>query len=120
MKKDASEDRLISGKLRNKHARRGMVARLLSIDGTDYTWEPRHAYVVDGKPLHAYSFSIALRPGRTRELILDFALRPDERGLPPSEKRVAATLEDGIRAALEGGWDPESRGRAFRFQLDDD
>jgi hypothetical protein len=53
-------------------------------------------------------------------LILDFTLRPEDRGLPPSEKRVAAMLEDGVRAAIEGGWDPESRGRAFRFQRDDD
>ncbi|MET0552479.1 MAG: hypothetical protein ABW221_05545, partial [Vicinamibacteria bacterium] len=25
-----------------------------------------------------------------------------------------------VRAAIEGGWDPESRGRAVRLQLDDD
>ena len=121
MKKKADQtDRLISGKLRGKASRRGALAKRLTVDGTTYTWERRHAFVIDGKLLHAYSFSVALQPERTRELILDFTLRPDERGLPPTEKRIAATLEDGVRAALEGGWDPESRGRAFRFQLDDD
>jgi len=120
VKKKDDEDRLISGKLRGKASRRGALAKLLTIDGTTFTWERRHGFVIDGKLLHAYSFSVALQPERTRELILDFTLRPDERGLPPNEKRVMATLEDGVRAALEGGWDPESRGRAFRFQLDDD
>lgn len=120
MKKDASGDRLISGKLRGKASRRGALATQLTIDGTAYTWERRHGYVIDGKLLHAYSFSVALHPERTRELILDFTLRPDDRGLPPTEKRVMETLADGVRAALEGGWDPESRGRAFRFQLEDD
>jgi hypothetical protein len=120
MKKDPAEDRLISGKLRGKASRRGALAKILTVDGTSFTWERRHGYVIDGKLLHAYSFSVALQPERTRELILDFTLRPDDRGMPPTEKRVLATLEDGVRAALEGGWDPESRGRAFRFQLEDD
>jgi hypothetical protein len=120
VKKEASNDRLISGKLRGKASRRGALAKVLTIDGTAFTWERRHGYVIDGKLLHAYSFSVALQPERTRELILDFTLRPDDRGMPPTEKRVMATLADGVRAALEGGWDPESRGRAFRFQLDDD
>lgn len=120
MKKDGGEDRLISGKLRGKASRRGALAKTLTIDGTTFTWEKRHGYTIDGKLLFAFSFSVALQPERTRELILDFTLRPDDRGMPPNEKRIAATLEDGVRAALEGGWDPESRGRAFRFQLDDD
>jgi hypothetical protein len=120
VKKDPTEDRLISGKLRGKASRRGALAKVLTIDGTSFIWERRHGYVIDGKLLHAYSFSVALQPERTRELILDFTLRPDDRGMPPTEKRVLATLEDGVRAALEGGWDPESRGRAFRFQLEDD
>lgn len=120
MKKEAHADRLISGKLRGKASRRGAAAKLLTIDGTTFQWERRHGYVIDGKLLHAYSFSVALQPERTRELILDFTLKPDDRGMPPNEKRVAAMLEDGVRSALEGGWDPESRGRAFRFQLDDD
>jgi hypothetical protein len=119
VKKDDHADRLISGKLRGKASRRGAAAKLLTVDGTTFTWERRHAFVIDGKLLHAYSFSVALQPERTRELILDFTLRPEERGVPPSDKRVASMLEDGVRAALEGGWDPESRGRAFRFQLDD-
>lgn len=120
MKKEDHADRLISGKLRGKASRRGTRATQLTIDGIAFTWERRHTFVIDGKLLHAYSFSVALQPERTRELILDFTLRPEDRGLPPSEKRVSQMLEDGVRAALEGGWDPQSRGRAFRFQLDDD
>lgn len=119
MKRKASADRLISGKLRGKASRRGATATFLTIDGTTLTWERRHAFVVEGRQ-HVYSFSVALQPERTRELILDLTLPADERGLPPTEKQVMRRLEDGVRAALQEGWNPESRGRAFRLQLDDD
>ena len=39
------------------------------------------------------------------------------KGPPPAEDRVARALEGAIRSALEAGWDPESRGRAFRFEI---
>ena len=117
MKKDDG-DRLISGKLRGKASRRGALAKHLTIDGTTFTWERRHGYVIDGKLLHAYSFSVALQPERTRELILDFTLKVEHGDGPPSEARLLRALETGIRSALEAGWDPESRGRAFRHELD--
>jgi len=112
------DDRLISGKLRGKAARGGADARLVTVDGTRYAWEYRHGWQVWGKGVKAVSVSVSLKPGRTRELILDLTLKvgPDE-GSPP-ETRTLGALEDGIRSAREAGWDPESRGRAFRHEIE--
>ena len=70
-----------------------------------------------GKGIQAISISVSIRPGRTRELILDLTLELSPQDDAPSEARVARALEAGIRAARDAGWDPESRGRAFRFEI---
>jgi hypothetical protein len=110
-------DRLISGKLRPKAARRGAANRTVSVDGTEYVWSYRHGWKVWGKDLQVLSLSVALHPARTRELVLDFALEVDIEEGPPSEARVLRALESGIREARAVGWDPESRGRAFRYEI---
>ena len=110
-------DRLISGKLRAKPARRGANHTLVAVDGTDYAWAYRHGWVVWGKGVKAISLSVALHPGRSRELILDLTLKVGAEADAPAEARVLRALESGIRSAREGGWDPESRGRAFRLEI---
>ena len=119
MKKDPklAEDRLISGKLRAKAGRRGAVNTLVKVDGVDYVWAYRHGWVVWGKGIKAISISVSLRPGRTRELILDFTMKVGPEDGSPSDIRVVQALEPAIRAALRAGWDPESRGRAFRYEV---
>ena len=121
MKKDHGKDgdRLISGKLREKAGRAGAAHTTVDVDGTPYAWSYRHGWVVWGKGIKAISISVALQPKRTRELILDLTLRMDEGGRAPSEARVASALPGAIRAALDAGWDPESRGRAFRHEIDE-
>ena len=113
-----SEDRLISGKLRGKAARHGAAAKVVCVDGTSYAWEYRHGWLVWGKGIKAISISVSLRPGRTRELILDLTLSVGPEDGPPPEARIIRALEDGIRSACEAGWDPESRGRAFRHEIE--
>jgi hypothetical protein len=119
VKKDPrlAHDRLISGKLRAKAGRAGAVNTTVNVDGTEYVWSYRHGWVVWGKGLKAISISVSLSPGRTRELILDFTLKMKIEEGPPSEKRVLQALHDGIRSARADGWDPESRGRAFRYEI---
>jgi hypothetical protein len=118
MKKDAQAgDRLISGKLREKAGRKGAKQTTVDIDGVTYVWAHRHGWVVWGKHIKAMSLSVSLAPGRTRELILDFTLAVDDDRTPPKEKRIQAMLETGIRSALAAGWDPESRGRAFKHTV---
>ena len=121
MKKDPKldADRLISGKMRSKAGRAGADNKVVRVDGTDYAWSYRHGWVVWGKGIKAISISVSLHPGRTRELILDFSLKVGVEEGKPSEPRVLRALEEGVRAALAAGWEPESRGRAFRYEVAD-
>ena len=119
MKKDPrqQEDRLISGKMRPKAARRGAVNTLVNVDGVDYVWSYRHGWLVWGKGVKAISISVSLSPGRTRELILDLTVKVEVEDNTPSELRVTRALESAVRDAMDAGWDPESRGRAFRHEI---
>jgi hypothetical protein len=110
-------DRMISGKLRAKAGRRGAANTLVVVDGSDYAWAYRHGWLVWGKGVKAISISVSLHPGRTRELILDFTVKVGAEDGPPPEARVLRALESGIRSAREAGWEPESRGRAFRHEI---
>ena len=113
------DDRLISGRLRGKAARRGAAAATIAVDGVAYTWTHRHGWLVWGKGIKALSISVSLHPGRTRELILDFTMKVGPEDGPPSDLRVVQALEPAIREAIRAGWDPESRGRAFRYEVAD-
>jgi len=119
VKKDARQghDRLISGKLRAKAGRSGANNTIVAVDGTDYVWAYRHGWVVWGKGVKAVSISVSLHPGRTRELILDFTVTVSGGDGTPSDARVVRALPSAIRSAREAGWDPESRGRAFRYEV---
>lgn len=110
-------DRMISGKLRAKTARRGATHATVTVDGTGYAWEERHSWVVWGRGLRVLSVSVWLDPGRTRELVLDLTLKADTVGDEPPERLVRQAVEEGVRAALAEGWVPGSRGRAFRLEL---
>jgi hypothetical protein len=120
VKKDPrqADDRLISGKLRAKAARTGAATTTVEVDGAAYAWSYRHGWVVWGKGIKAVSVSVSLHPGRTRELILDFTVNVAD-GDSPSDARVLRSLPSAIRSAMEAGWDPESRGRAFRHEIAD-
>src|SRR5258706_10739584 len=117
MKKDPGRDadRLISGKLRKKAGRVGASATTVSVDGTAYAWSYRHGWLVWGKGIKAISVSVALKPLRTRELILDFTVKVANEDPAPGEARVARALEGAIRSALEAGGGPEAPGRPVRL-----
>lgn len=119
MKKNSRQvtDRLICGKLRRKAKRGGGTVSIVAVDDTDYAWVFRHGWVVWGKGIKAISISVSLNPGRTRELILDFTVKLNDEDGTPSDARVLRVLETAIRSAREAGWDPESRGRAFRYEI---
>jgi len=108
---------MISGKLRGKAARLQGDAKTVTVAGVDYSWFRRHDWLVWGKGIKAVSVSVSLHPERTRELILDFTVRIGPEEATPSEARLARALEPAIHAAMEAGWDPETRGRAFRYTV---
>lgn len=114
MKKNRNDpDRMISGKRRRPMARSSNV-QTIEVDGVAYTWAQRHGWVIWGKGLKAVSISVVLDAGRTRELILDFTIKVEDR--VPTDARLVGALESAIRSAQQAGWDPESRGRAFRYE----
>jgi len=110
-------DRLISGKLRAKAGRSGVAHTTVAVDGVDYVWSYRHGWSVWGKGVSVVSISVSLHPERTRELILDFTLKVNDGDGTPSDAWVLHALPPAIRSAREAGWDPESRGRAFRHEI---
>jgi hypothetical protein len=89
----------------------------LTIDGVDYFWSERHEWSVWGKGLTAVSVSVALVPGKTRELVLDLTFRMEAADRPPTQARMAEVVEDATRAALADGWKPDTRGRSFRYAI---
>jgi len=119
MKKEPlpGDDRLISGKLRGKAGRAGAATSTVAVDSVEYAWSYRHGWRVWGKDIKIISLSVALKPQRTRELILDFTVKVGADAPTPGEARVMRALEGAIRASIEAGWEPESRGRAFRFEV---
>ena len=119
VKKDPrpGHDRLISGKLRAKAGRqRGRPHER-------HRGRRRVRLVVPsrlGRLGQGLQGGLDLRvpaPERTRELILDFTLKVNDGDGTPSDARVLHALASGIRSAREAGWDPESRGRAFRHEI---
>ena len=121
MKKDPSSDRLISGRLRAKAGRGDAKNSVATVDGTAYAWTVRHSWIIRGTGARskAWSISVSLHPARTRELILEFASSVESAAGQKGEAALQSEIEDGIRLAQEAGWDPESRGRAFRFTIGD-
>ena len=85
------------------------------VDGVDMLWEKRHPVFLDWrKELKGVSVSVWVTPGRTRELVLDvhFSVFGIER--MPNTDQWNQVLAQAIRSAIEAGWDPRSRGSAFR------
>lgn len=87
------------------------------MDGVDYSWTYRHGWFVWGKDVKAVSVSVSLVPERTRELIVDLSFKVASPERNPSDTKLARAVEAAIRSALEAGWKPESRGRAFRYEV---
>src|SRR5258708_28887770 len=91
--------------------------RTFELDGARYLWQHRHGLHVpstledSGKGMKGISLLIHLEPGKRRELILDFEFGYFADRHPPPGK-IEQALATAIPAAIEAGWDPESRGRA--------
>lgn len=87
----------------------------ITVDGFDLLWEKRHPVYLDWrKELKGVSVSVWVNPGRTKELIMDvhFAVFGIDR--MPNADRWSEVLAQAIRSAMAAGWDPSSRGSAFR------
>ena len=92
----------------------------LTVRGAEYFWEYRHSWRFDsGLGLCGPSVVVYLRPTRTRDLIIDFPISTfGMKGKPPNAVLVGH-LTSVIRSAFAAGWEPESRGKPFRFNVPD-
>ncbi|MEO5760838.1 MAG: hypothetical protein ABIR28_00875 [Vicinamibacteria bacterium] len=98
-----------------KHHQRVNDAQTLMLDDMELTWEKRHPMFSDWrKELKGYSVSVWLKPGRTKELILDVPFAVYGLDHLPNTDRWNQVLSMAIRSAMDAGWDPESRGGARR------
>ena len=88
------------------------------VDGNELFWQLRHGWVLDQiEGLKGVSVSVWSKPGRTRELIIDFPFSVFGLKRSPRQSDLLKELPAAIHAAIENGWDPESRGRTARYAV---
>ena len=93
---------------------------VLIVDGVEYSWEYRHGWGVDYRfGIRGASVSVWLHRDRTCELILDFPFSTFGSNTPPRRAHLLPHITEGIHFAVDAGWEPESRGRAFRYLVPD-
>jgi hypothetical protein len=98
--------------------KKGDGRRKIDVDGFELLWQIRHLRVHDNiEGPKGISVSVAQVPDRTRELIVDFPFNAFGREHKPKEEDLIQRLVVAIRAAIEGGWDPEARGRTVRYKV---
>ncbi len=102
---------------RARHQKRVSEPNPINVDGFDLIWEKRHPIFLEGrKELRGLSLSVWIRPGKTKELILDVLFPVYGLDRLPNAERWNQVMAQAIRSAMAAGWDPESRGTAFRHQ----
>jgi hypothetical protein len=97
------------------------LAGTVSVDGDAYSWaltrEPQWCTVDGWKGM-----SVALRrEGEGREAILEFPMPKRALNGSPQRQRPqinGTIITNGVRAALEAGWEPWTRGKPVVFAVD--
>ncbi|MCD6052354.1 MAG: hypothetical protein K0Q55_3772 [Verrucomicrobia bacterium] len=87
------------------------------LDGCRFGWSIRHyggSSSMYGE-LRGVSVSVFLPGQKTRELVLEFHVQDYWFQKPRSTTAFERRLQTCVSAAIAAGWDPESRGKAFRF-----
>jgi hypothetical protein len=97
-----------------KKRRKRSLEATVRLDGHDYSWallsEPQ--WTTEGAV--GLRVSVRLANAARRELIVDFPF--DRSAFVPQRPTVtSAVVAVAIQAALDDGWDPQSRGRAYHF-----
>jgi len=95
---------------------------VVHIGGTKCQWHIRHY----GGASTAYenqrglSVSVCAEPGRTKELVVEFAFTDYFFKPPPQQAEFERRLYMAVEGAIEAGWRPLARGRAFVFAVSDE
>jgi hypothetical protein len=94
----------------------------VEVDGLSYEWELR-SQPQWGETEGWKGMTIALlRQDSKRGAVIEFpAPKRLLKGMPAGRLQISdAVVSRGIRAALEAGWDPDSRGKPMVFVVDAD
>jgi len=92
----------------------------VTVDGVEYFWEYRHNSRFDSAVgMCGPSVAVRLRLKRTRDLIVDFPISAFGTKGKPRNASLVRYLTSVIQSALAAGWEPESRGKPFRFNVPD-
>jgi hypothetical protein len=100
---------------------REMKGGSVNVDSEEYSWEIHRqpTWVTSGGPrLLGLALKVMPETPKTRKLILEFEISRGHRNMPQHQRfRVPdIRIAQCIREALAAGYEPESRGKAFRFE----
>ncbi len=98
------------------------TAGVVEVDGLHYKWELRsEPQWGDAEGWRGMTVAL-LRKQTQREALLEFpAPKRLVKGLPRGRLQISdALVSRGIRAALQAGWEPVSRGKPMVFAVDAD
>ncbi|WP_334184515.1 hypothetical protein [Novosphingobium sp.] len=96
------------------------TAGIVEVDGLQYEWELRsEPQWGDAEGWRGMTVAL-LRKQTQREAVLEFpAPKRLVKGLPRGRLQISdALVSRGIRAALQAGWEPASRGKPMVFSVD--
>lgn len=103
----------------NKHKK--SIATPIVVDGYQLCWRlQRQPAWGDRDGYKGLALSVTRTDAVRRELILEYPFlgRPNTPAYLPERPKVSQKeIEADIRLAMEAGWDPDSRGRYFAFQV---
>jgi hypothetical protein len=93
------------------------------LDGVELTWEllrEAHYSSSEGHKGMVFSVRAVSETARTfKELILEFPFPERKPGKPIEKERILPqVVEAAIRQAIDGGFDPVSRGRVYVWQVE--
>lgn len=103
-----------------KKRRKRTIEGATTLDGHKLEWqllsEPQYSNNGEGQRI-GMRIGVRLAEASARELIIEYPYPLDKKGLPkpvPQRPQVSGPMvEKSIREALDSGWDPQSRGKAF-------
>jgi hypothetical protein len=101
------------------------IQSAMTIDGVPLIWRlhrEQQASTEDG--WKGLAIHVTVAEGVRRELHLEYpVVKTQKVGFTRIDPRrptiLAAKVEAHIRAAMEAGWDPESRGKAFVYEVEE-
>jgi hypothetical protein len=104
-------------------ARKRQASGSYTVDGVELKWElirEAHYSSTEGYKGMEFSVRAVSETARTfKELILEFPFPERKPGRPQEKERILPqTIEAAIRQAIEGGFDPVSRGREYVWQVE--